>query len=397
MLPSAVTAQYMMPSTEPTTVYTYGPTITYDELMMRRLDAIVDDTLCEVSQIALVVWDLTTDRPIYSRGARQLLRTASTMKLLTAVTALDRLGTQYRYGTSLFYDGRIEAGGVLHGDLICVGGMDPLFNRNDMTAFAQAVAAKGIKSIRGRIVTDCMMKDPDKWGEGWCWDDKNPILTPLLYDGKEDFTSALLKELQRQRVNTAGARIAAGSVTSRAVHICTRSHSIDEVLTQMMKESDNLFAEATYYQVAAASGRRPATAKEAREAERNLFDRLGIESSRYRLADGSGLSLYNYLTAEAQVALLRYAWLRRDIYDHLLPALPIAGVDGTLKKRMTGTAAEGNVRAKTGTVTGVSALSGYLTAPNGHRMAFCIINQGISRAAIGREFQDRVCAALCTP
>ena len=164
-----------------------------------------------------------------------------------------------------------------------------------------------------------------------------------------------------------------------------------------MKESDNLYAESTYYQIAASSGGRPATAKDAQKLEENLLVRIGLDPSRYRLADGSGLSLYNYLTAEAQVRLLRYAWFRDEIYQQLLPTLPIAGEDGTLKKRMTDTAAQGNVQAKTGSVTGVSALTGYLTAPNGHRLAFSIINQGVRRMAEGRDFQDRLCEALCQP
>ena len=64
---------------------------------------------------------------------------------------------------------------------------------------------------------------------------------------------------------------------------------------------------------------------------------------------------------------------------------------------MVGTSAQGNVRAKTGTVTAVSALAGYCTAPNGHRLAFSIINQGVRRTSDGRNFQDRVCIALCQP
>ena len=62
---------------------------------------------------------------------------------------------------------------------------------------------------------------------------------------------------------------------------------------------------------------------------------------------------------------------------------------------MIGTVAEGNVRAKTGTVTGIVSLAGYLTAANGHVLAFAIINQGVPSSAIGRTFQDKVCIELC--
>ena len=88
---------------------------------------------------------------------------------------------------------------------------------------------------------------------------------------------------------------------------------------------------------------------------------------------------------------------RRDanIMAVLYPSLPVAGVDGTLKKRMKGGAAQGNVHAKTGTVTGVSSLAGYCRAANQHLLAFCIINQGVMKNAEGRDFQDKVCELLC--
>ena len=62
---------------------------------------------------------------------------------------------------------------------------------------------------------------------------------------------------------------------------------------------------------------------------------------------------------------------------------------------MKGTAAEGNVRAKTGTVSGISSLAGFLTTASGHILAFAIINQGVSSSAMGRAFQDKVCQELC--
>ena len=109
---------------------------------------------------------------------------------------------------------------------------------------------------------------------------------------------------------------------------------------------------------------------------------------------GSGLSLYNYVSAELEVQLLRYAYTQPNIYNTLLPTLPIAGVDGTLKKRMRNTPAEGNVRAKTGTLFGVSSLAGYLTASNGHRLCFAIIvNGGMSQGPM-RNLQNKICVAL---
>jgi D-alanyl-D-alanine carboxypeptidase/D-alanyl-D-alanine-endopeptidase (penicillin-binding protein 4) len=152
-----------------------------------------------------------------------------------------------------------------------------------------------------------------------------------------------------------------------------------------------------FYQVAAATGAVRPGAKQARQVVDRLVSWLGLNPDAYRIADGSGLSLYNYLSPALEVALLQHAWRKPSIYKHLLPSLPIAGVDGTLKKRMKATAAEGNVQAKTGTVTGVSCLAGYCTAPNGHRLCFSIMNQGTLSISQSRRFQDLVCEAMCAP
>jgi len=123
--------------------------------------------------------------------------------------------------------------------------------------------------------------------------------------------------------------------------------------------------------------------------------KMKMQGVPHRFADGSGLSLYNYVSAEIEVAFLRYAFADTNIYADLFSHLPIAGVDGTLEKRMRGTSAANNVRAKTGTLSGVSSLSGYCTASNGHILAFAIINQGQQNNSPAQALQDRICTILC--
>ncbi len=384
--------------------------------VQQRLDSMMRDPLLDTSQMGFMVWDLTAGRPLFSYNHRHLLRPASTMKLLTAITALDQLGAAHPFTTSLHFTGNITDGD-LHGDLYCVGGMDPMFDYADMDTLVMAVQQMGIKRIVGRVVADTSMKDTLQWGEGWCWDDDNPVLTPLLVGRKDDFTQVLLSKLTRAGIDTSnthtvngrlpnqaatapGAHVGTGPVArtpGATTLIATREHSLCDVLHTMMKESDNLFAESMFYHVAASGGHSPARAVDAVRQERALIERAGLDSQPYRLADGSGLSLYNYLSAELEVAILRYAYQRVDLYDRLLPSLPVAGVDGTLKKRMKGTAAENNVQAKTGTLTGVISLSGYLTAANGHRLCFAILNQGVLKASEARTLQDKLCVILCEP
>lgn len=358
-----------------------------------RLDSLITDPLLERTQLGLMVYDLSADSVLYSYGGRQTLRPASTMKLLTSVTALDLLGGNYTYRTYLYYKGTI-AGGVLMGDVWLVGGMDPLFDDQDMRIMAQTLQRIGVDSISGRIVRDVSFKEEALLGEGWCWDDDNPQLSPLLVSRKDDFADRFKEELEKCGV-AVNAPITTDRLPKGVLLVYSRSHSLRDVLEPMMKESDNLYAESMFFQIAASVGKRPAEAAHARQLIKQVLSKAGVTGVPYRIADGSGLSLYNYVTPELMVRLLRYAYLKRDVMAVLYPALPVAGVDGTLKKRMKGGAAEGNVHAKTGTVSGVSSLAGYCRAANQHLLAFCIINQGIMKNAEGRDFQDKVCEQLC--
>ena len=358
-----------------------------------RLDSLVTDPLMERTQLGLMVYDLSADSVLYSYCGKQTLRPASTMKLLTSVTALDLLGSGYAYRTYLYYKGTI-ADGVLTGDVWLVGGMDPLFDDQDMRIMAQTLQRVGVDSISGRIVRDVSFKEEALLGEGWCWDDDNPQLSPLLVSRKDEFADRFKEELERCGV-AVNAPITTDRLPKDVLLICSRSHSLREVLEPMMKESDNLYAESMFFQIAASMGKRPATAAHARQLIKQVLSKAGVTGIPYRIADGSGLSLYNYVTPELMVRLLRYAYLKRDIMATLYPALPVAGVDGTLKKRMKGGAAQGNVHAKTGTLSGISSLAGYCRAANQHLLAFCIINQGIMKNAEGRDFQDKVCEVLC--
>ena len=369
--------------------------LSWKENITARLDGILRSPLLETVQTSLMVWDLTDDVPVYQFRERLHLRPASTMKCFTAIATLDKLGADYDFKTRIYYMGEIDdSTQVLRGDLYCVGGMDPMFSSSDMIVLARAVRDQGIKGIEGNIYADLSFKDRNRLGEGWCWDDKNPNLSPLLIDRKDDFTYRFSRQLEEMGVTLNGST-GERQLPTDAQLLTTCTHSIRQVLHRMMKQSDNLYAESMFYQLAANGGTRWASAKMARQYENALFSRLGLNPRDYNVADGSGLSLYNYVSTELEVKLLRYAYQRSDIYDAYLEALPIASVDGTLKKRMRGTAAAGNVRAKTGTVKGVSSLAGYLTASNGHLLCFSIINNGGLSNGPMRNFQNKICVALC--
>ena len=396
-LPLTITAQIVMPSgdtgfqSEVTVIN--NPADEWINRVRARLDNLMYDNLLQTTQLGMMVYDLNTNEIIFTKNERHRLRPASVMKLVTSITALDMLGGDYGYNTSICYKGRLE-GDTLLGNLYCVGGFDPTITQDDMRMMANDVRLFGIGRIDGMIVADLTMKDTVSYGNGWCWDDDNDRLTPLLVDKKDQFLNVFMRELRNKGVDLS-VTLGRGKVPHGCTEIARYTTSIDKVLSRMMKNSDNLYAESMFYQIAAANSQQPGKASDASGAVKRLIHRLGLDPANYTFADGSGLSLYSYVTAEMLVRLLRYAYENREIFDHLYPALPIAGVDGTLENRMKTGPCRGNVHAKTGTVSGVSTLSGYCTASNGHTLCFAILNQGVIKASDGRAFQDKVCEALC--
>ena len=206
-------------------------------------------------------------------------------------------------------------------------------------------------------------------GWGWCWDDDETGITDFKAKGLRWNADTLYYDQKEQ---------------------CMR-----DVLVPMMKKSDNLLAECMFWQLPLRKDLFKTRRNDCVQRIDEVFGKAGVEARDYVIADGSGLSLYNYLSPRILLMLLRYAHRQTSIRADLYPSLPVAGLDGTLEKRMKGTPAEGNVHAKTGTVTGVSTLSGYCQHPSGHTLAFCIMNQGIPRASVGRDFQDKICVLLC--
>lgn len=371
-----------------------GRPVTWKDTIQAGLDALCQQPLLETTQLGLYVYDLTDNQPLYTRNITQRMRPASNQKLVTSISALHYLGGDYSFRTDLRISGTV-ANGVLQGDVYVVGGMDPMLSVANLAEMADALRKAGISRISGNLYTDLSMKDDLPYGWGWCWDDKDGSLSALMVDAKDKFGTEWSRALTKAgiRCGRSGIKVQAVSADTRSV--CCITHTIDEVLQPLLKNSQNIYAECLFYQIAAFSGQKNAGRKQAAGLINELIARLGLEPDRYQIADGSGLSLYNYVTPELLVRLLNYAYSNPSIFQHLYPALPVAGVDGTLSRRMQETRAYGNVHAKTGTLYGISTLAGYLTARNGHVLSFCIMNQGISAGREGRDFQDEVCTLLC--
>jgi D-alanyl-D-alanine carboxypeptidase/D-alanyl-D-alanine-endopeptidase (penicillin-binding protein 4) len=183
-----------------------------------------------------------------------------------------------------------------------------------------------------------------------------------------------------------------------------QSPPLGVIASQTLKPSQNLYTElllrtlgkAVPLSATASSPERTST-DDGIEAVKTFLRGAGIEPrGQVVQADGSGLSRHNYITASGTTQLLTYMSTHRYA-NAFRDALPIAGVDGTLKNRMKGTPAAGNLRAKTGTINGVASLSGYVLSATGERLVFSIIlNNYPEESSSRRSFIDTIAVLLAS-
>lgn len=396
----------------------YIPEKTYSDnwwgRTQRSLDSLCEQPLLRESQLGLCILDLTQGSVVYAHGERQRMRPASTMKIVTAVTAMTTvMDNADCFTLRVWADSTALSEGKQPLDITIAGGMDPLLDYNGLCALADSIVCRGIARIKD-IRLDVSLSDTTRWGEGWCWDDENEAMTPFLYKGanaprggkgssrqawkqkpEQPFINDLCRALASRKIKLTGSirRLEDRVPASGQTPIARIAHKWDEVLWPMMKNSNNQYAEAMLWQLGLLSSEPTPTLDAISEPFRNMCRQLGLEPSCYRLADGSGRSLYNYVTAELLCVLLNHA-ATQPWFETFRSSLPLMGIDGTLRKRCHDMPAQGNVQAKTGTVTGVVSLAGYAMSSERHLLCFAIINQGVASGTQGRDFQDSVCNIL---
>jgi len=170
------------------------------------------------------------------------------------------------------------------------------------------------------------------------------------------------------------------------------------MLAHANKPSDNLTAEMLLRHLGTADGDRLGTAADGHQVIAGFLGSLGFKDDDYRLSDGSGVSHYNLVSSELLVGLLIHAWNQGPTTRRLLTeSLAIAGVDGTLGNRMKHGPARGRVRAKTGSISGVSTIAGYLETGSGEPVAFAIMIQNFTGSPRPwRALQDAMLELIAT-
>lgn len=364
------------------------------------------------------------DATIYGRQADLTLVPASTLKVLTGLSVLQRMGAAFQFVTEVRADKPV-VDGILDGPLWLVGAGDPLLAtqayadsfRNQPQVFtsidvlADRIVAAGVREIRGGVVGDESRFDAVRyyptWKPGYITDNEiGPVSALVVNDNFSQFRpmktiaasapathgAAVLTELLRGRgvlvpdPSEGAAPEAAGPLAS------VTSPPLPEIVGELLRESDNMTAEVLTKEM----GRRYGSGGTWAEGTRIIKETVsmaGLPSQGYAAVDGSGLDVSDRLSCSLLMDALDL--VGRD--SPVTAGFAVAGQTGTLAQRFKDNPAEGRLRAKTGSLNFVSGLVGYVDAADDRSLEFALLANDLpSRSDAGRLLQERVGAILAT-
>ncbi len=345
---------------------------------------------------------------------------ASNMKLFTTSTALSEIGPKTRIPTRVFSDGRLDANGVLHGSLYLKGGGDPALGTpnfydaylsgvgTNLFALVPQIHAAGISSITGRLYADDTIFDRLRGvaDSGYATSSEIGPLSGLDFnsgfsgatassgfssDPAKLAASKLARSLRTASINVP-TQVALSPTPPQAKEVAVvRSPTLSRIIDFTDVYSYNFFAEMLIKLIGARLGSGGTTTAGA--AVVSAFARA--HGSGVHAVDGSGLTRSNRASPRQVADLLRS--MREDpVGDEFIQDLALAGHEGTVDGRMRGTAAYGRCRTKTGTLTGVSNLSGYCFNASGRVMVFSILMGNVGNLELAHLDQDRIAGVVAS-
>lgn len=379
-----------------------------------RLRSALNDAMRQASaQSGAYVYDLGDRRPLYSRRATKGRILASNTKLFTTSAALDHFGPHGTFLTEVLADRSPTREGVVRGSLYLRGGGDPSFGSASfaqrayggggatLEALARRVKRAGVRRVTGAVVGDETLFDSLRGGpdSGYGVSVWVGPLSALSYN--RGLASENGSAFQRTPPQFAAARLAAelkrlgvrigrkAGVSAAGDRVkplaAVESIPVSRLLRLTNKISDNFFAEMLAKQLDAEAGHRATTAGGSAAAA-EFARQYGATA---RLVDGSGLARGNISSPRGVARLLR-GMLRHTDYRAFYDSLAVPGEYGTLETRRTSR----RCRGKTGTITGVSNLSGYCRARSGDLIVFSFLMNRVYSYDSARRLQDRMTWAL---
>ena len=380
-----------------------------DRLLMQLVTVVAPlDACVAVNDRSTALARINADRP---------LAAASTQKLLVAAAALSVLQPDHRFTTRVVSSGSLD-GGTLNGDLVVVGGGDPVLTTSTepgpvttpLSALADAIVGAGITRIDGELVADDSRYDRERaipdWTAGEIAGGDSGALGALVVNGGYtdgepaddpalDAVQQLADLLADRDVEISGGVRHADDETAPGANEIAHVDSppLSAIVEEMLRDSKNETAELLTRELGFERSGTGTTAA-GTQAVRTALAHLGVPISGVDLHDGSGLAPSDRVTCEA---LLRVVELgARPAFRAIDRGLPIAGQTGTLTLRFTGTPLVGRLRAKTGHIDGAVGLAGVIDGATGAGAAprFAFVANGTFTTEAGEQLQDEISAAI---
>ena len=375
------------------------------ELFQQELDSVIAPVREAGITVCAKVMHADYNKTLYEYKPETEVIPASITKLITAACTLSKLGQSYNLSTIVYTDDYNMKEGVINGNLYIKGFGDPDFSSGDLKDLSDNLLKLGIKEVTGNIVADESFFDNDYYTlsnsyKGDTGPSYWPLVNALAFNKNKSKNPALSAANELAGNLTAGGvklggTIIEGTTPKGSKEIAKFSHTIYDVLSNMCKESDNHSAITMFKLVGARFKDTPGTIAKGQEAIQSFLTELGVDRYSYEILEGSGLTRYNKVNADMYMKVLKYMYEDRFLFDYFMNALSIAGKEGTLRNRMIGTEAEGNVYGKTGTLNGVSSLTGYVIDKDNEVLLFFIVMNGFGGNANSmRSVQDIFCETL---
>ena len=363
----------------------------------RRLKAELGDAMRQASnRSGAYVYDLDDRAPLFSRRATKRRVLASNTKLFTTAAALDRFGADGRFTTEVLADRLPNGNGTVRGNVYLRGGGDPSFGTSSfaqrayggggatLEALAREVKRAGVRRVTGRVLGDETLFDslrggPDSGYGVSVWVGPLSALSfnrGLAQENGRAFqrhppefaAKRLSGALKRSGIRIGGKAGVQGAGRRAKPLASEESIALARLVRITNRISDNFFAE-TLAKHLEATPSHPGTTAGGAAAAARFAAGYGATA---RLVDGSGLARGNLAAPRAIVRLLR-GMRGHAAFRAYHDSLAVAGAYGTLQERRTNR----RCRAKTGTISGVSALSGYCRAVSGDLIAFSFLMNGV--------------------
>jgi D-alanyl-D-alanine carboxypeptidase/D-alanyl-D-alanine-endopeptidase (penicillin-binding protein 4) len=390
------------------------------EEIANRIKALLSSLPANTISGVLVYNPLIQDT-VFTVNEKQPMTPASLTKLFTTSTSLAVMGGEHKLSTKLFSEDLDFKDGILNGNLYIKGFGNSVFTDADLESFVNKLKEKGVKVISGSVVGDDSFFDDvytrEDWIDGESANVKLPPISALVVDRNKSTirkkirkryryitenakdppifaANKLAEKLKMAEIEVKG-KIIKGITPSNVYLLAEESVKVKDLISLINKNSDNFLAECLFKTLGAEASGLQGNSFFSQQAILKFIKDNNIYSVGTEIVDGSGISRSDQATPLAINGLLEKMYFDLVHFDDFNNSLSTAGVDGTLRNRMTGSSAENNFKGKTGTLNGVSSLAGYLTTPDGEDLIVTIIFE-FTRGGWGyyRDIQDQIVEIL---